>query len=322
MSTALTIISQPTAQLAQFAHAGAAANRAAAGHVFSAYAQRHPVNTLRRQRAELAAFATFLVGIGTDAGDLAADPAAWVGMSWGLVAAFVQWELQEGYAIGTINVRLATIKRYAQLAMQAGALSPTEYALIKTVAGFRHSEGRNVDAQRAQTRLGAKKAHTTAIGAGQALALKDQADSRDQLLLCILLDHGLRCGEACALEVASIDLSAGTLTFYREKVHKTQTHRLSTDTLRAAMKYLATPRSGSLFGMSTREINRTVGELGSAIGVERLSPHDLRHFWASAAVRGKTDIKSLQDAGGWSSPAMPLRYVESAAIANEGVRLG
>ena len=28
-----------------------------------------------------------------------------------------------------------------------------------------------------------------------------------------------------------------------------------------------------------------------------------------------------QDAGGWSSPAMPLRYVEAAKIANEGVRL-
>jgi len=194
--------------------------------------------------------------------------------------------------------------------------------MIRTVAGFRFGEGRNVDAQRAQTRLGAKKEHTTPIGAGQALALKDQADSRDQLLMCILLDHGLRCGEVAALDVASIDLVAGTLTFYREKVHKTQTHRLSSDTLRAAMKYLAQPRSGSLLGMSTREINRTVGELGACLGIERLSPHDMRHFWATAAVRGKTDIKSLQDAGGWSSPAMPLRYVESAAIANDGVRLG
>ncbi len=29
----------------------------------------------------------------------------------------------------------------------------------------------------------------------------------------------------------------------------------------------------------------------------------------------------LQDAGGWNSPAMPLRYVEKAKIANQGVRL-
>jgi hypothetical protein len=29
----------------------------------------------------------------------------------------------------------------------------------------------------------------------------------------------------------------------------------------------------------------------------------------------------LQDASGWSSPAMPLRFVEAAKIANEGVRV-
>jgi hypothetical protein len=39
------------------------------------------------------------------------------------------------------------------------------------------------------------------------------------------------------------------------------------------------------------------------------------------AIRNGTDVKSLQDAGGWSSPAMPVRYAESAAIANQGVKL-
>lgn len=323
MSNALIVSPTQPAQLAQLEHAGAAANRAAASHVFSAYAQRRPASTLRRQRADLATFATFLVAIGAaENPNFSEQPDAWAGVTWGLVAAFVQWQLSEGYAIGSINVRLATVKRYAQLAMQAGALAPTEYALIKTVGGFRHAEGRNVDAQREKTRKGAKKAEATAIGAGQALALKDQADPRDAILMCILLDHGLRCGELAALQVSALDLAAGTLTFYRSKVHKTQTHQLTADTLRAAMKYLVTPRSGSLFGMSTREINRRVGELGRTLGVERLSPHDCRHYWATAAARGKTDPKSLQDAGGWTSPAMVLRYIESAAIANAGVRLG
>jgi hypothetical protein len=41
----------------------------------------------------------------------------------------------------------------------------------------------------------------------------------------------------------------------------------------------------------------------------------------AAATRAGTPIKALQDAGGWNSPNMPLRYAESAEIANEGVRL-
>jgi hypothetical protein len=32
-------------------------------------------------------------------------------------------------------------------------------------------------------------------------------------------------------------------------------------------------------------------------------------------------IKALQDAGGWNSPNRPLRYAESAEIANDGVKL-
>ncbi|MBC8492724.1 MAG: site-specific integrase, partial [Chloroflexi bacterium] len=52
------------------------------------------------------------------------------------------------------------------------------------------------------------------------------------------------------------------------------------------------------------------------------SAHDCRHYWATQAARSGTPIDRLQDAGGWSSPAMPLRYVEAAKIANEGVRLG
>jgi hypothetical protein len=178
------MIVSPSAELASsatIAQAGAAANRAAASHVFSAYQQRRPANTLRRQRADLDLFAIFLRVVGAEpAGQLAEEPAAWAGVTWGLVAAFVQWQLQEGYAIGSINVRLSTVKKYGQLATQAGAVSPTEYALIKTVAGFRHAEGRNVDQARDKTRKGTKKAEATAIGAGQATIYNWIADGRVQ----------------------------------------------------------------------------------------------------------------------------------------------
>jgi len=45
-----------------------------------------------------------------------------------------------------------------------------------------------------------------------------------------------------------------------------------------------------------------------------------QHYWASQAAKN-TPLQRLQDAGGWSSYAMPLRYIESAKISNEGVQL-
>ena len=39
------------------------------------------------------------------------------------------------------------------------------------------------------------------------------------------------------------------------------------------------------------------------------------------AARNKTNIKTLQIAGGWKSPVMPLLYALEAEIANDGVIL-
>ena len=75
-------------------------------------------------------------------------------------------------------------------------------------------------------------------------------------------------------------------------------------------------------GMTARAITDRVRTLGAAVGLAGLSAHDLRHYWATRAARNGTPIDRLQDAGGWSSPAMPLRYVEAAKIANQGVLLG
>ena len=208
--------------------------------------------------------------------------------------------------------------------------------MIKMVSGYRHKEGRNVDAKREVTRVGDKKAEAVSISPQQARALKQQSNTpqgrRDALLMCLLLDHGLRCGEVAALSVESLNVSTGLLTFYRQKVDKVQTHRLTRDTLLAAMRYfeVAKPKEKLLMGsrkggklegsMSERAITDRVRELGERIGVKGLSAHDCRHDWARSAVKA-SDIKALQQAGGWSSPAMPLRYADDATIANEGVKL-
>lgn len=74
--------------------------------------------------------------------------------------------------------------------------------------------------------------------------------------------------------------------------------------------------------MCIRAIQHRVAYLGTQLlGVRGLSPHDCRHHWATDAARNGTDRFRLQEAGGWSSLAMPRRYVEAAEIANKGVKL-
>jgi len=73
--------------------------------------------------------------------------------------------------------------------------------------------------------------------------------------------------------------------------------------------------------MSERGVTARVRLLGERLGISGLSAHDCRHYWATSAARNGTDPFALQEAGGWSSLAMPRRYVEDNDIANEGVKL-
>lgn len=270
-------------------------------------------------------------------GDLSAE--AWRGLSWGLVSNFRDWMAVEGYAVGSINVRLATLKRYADLARQSGVLTMEALQLIQTVKGYSRTKADALDTNRGQTRIGPKKGKTVALTSDQVRRLKAQsADTaqgrRDAVLMCLLLDQGLRCGEVALLQVGDFDLKGGVFTFDRPKVNKSQTHIMSADTQRAIRNYfnhdapalgpllLGSRKGGKLGGtMNERAINGRVGTLGEAIGVEGLSPHDCRHSWATRAARKGTDPFSLQEAGGWNSLAMPRRYVEDAKIANEGVKI-
>lgn len=334
--------------------AGHIANVAAARRVFENYRSRKSAETLRRQDGDLELFAKFLTAAHIPAPPLSMEyptwgallarlPSAWTGVTWGLVAGFVEWMVATGYTVGSINVRLSTVKIYAKLAAQGGGIESGEYAQIRGVTGYGYSEGINLNQKRQQTRVGHKKALGIFLNKIQVLDLKRQPDTpvghMVALMMAIFLDHGLRLGELEMLQAEHFDLAAGTIHFWREKVKKFQTHELTPDALRAAYAYIGhdvaqqgplwfkTKDGTSLLAkpLGERDIRRLVQKLGQqlpgGIAVASLSPHDLRHTWATLAARSGTSVDKLQEAGGWNSPAMPLQYIEAAAIANQGVLL-
>jgi hypothetical protein len=144
--------------------AGRIADQTASAHRFTDYLARKAAQTRRRQAADLALFARYLSEAGA-AGELQAaaqamaqaepaggrslpldshhliawylqhSPAGWRDLTWGLVEGFVRWQLQQGFAVTSVNIRLSTVKTFARLAYQAGSLNDTQYALIRTVSG-------------------------------------------------------------------------------------------------------------------------------------------------------------------------------------------
>jgi integrase len=350
--------------------AGQAADATAARHVFADHTARKAGNTIRRKIADLALFETFLQSAGIPAAELYSNPQAWRGITWGIVETFKQWMLQQGYAIGSINGRLSTVRTFAKIAAKAGTpenptISPETLMLISAVQGYARKEARHIDAARTAggtaTRKAErvnngkprkdgkerkpiqarKKAEAVTIPDDKAALLIAQPDTpkgrRDRLIMCLLLQHGLRDSEAAILTRQSFDMKRGTLTFYRPKVNATQTHTLTPETREAARAYLMhAPQEGILWrksskgtdrlgpqlsskpGTAEKMINRRVELLGRRAGLDGLSPHDCRHYWATWEARQGPPLERLKDAGGWASLAMPARYVKAAQIANEG----
>ena len=196
---------------------------------------------------------------------------------------------------------------------------------------------RKVDEKRAEegtrTRCGAKKAATTAIDDDQATALKTHPDTpqgrRDALLMSLLIDHGMRVSEVALLAMSSFDLKKGTMNFDRPKVDVAGVHKLTADTLLALRSWIDSgdaPAAGPLLrasrkggnlttaGMTTSGIAARVRELGAALGIQALSPHDCRHYCATEMAARQYSIKELCDWFGWSSPAMAMRYIKSAEV--------
>jgi len=360
-------------QLTPFDLVRETADRIAGSHVLDDYQQSLAQHTRTAQRWDLRIFAHYLVAAGALAEEscaeqaerLASEIASWRGIGYGIVSGFVRWQLAQGYAVASVNRRLATIKQFVSLAQQAQVIPAEDAQRITHIRGLRHKQGVHLDSQREVARRGGKKAQPLEIPLELARRLKHEHPDtpqgrRDAALMCLLLDHGLRVSEVADVQVNDFALDGGPfaafMTFYRRKVDMTQRHRLTEDTYFAVQRYVTVDRAqfepasrGALLcgsrrdgalttiGMRPNTITDRVRILGARLEVRpagpgqqdtpplrplaELSPHDCRHYWATMAIRSGADLRAVQEAGGWASAAMPLRYAQANAIANEGIRL-
>lgn len=345
------------------AQVAAIADQVAAGHVLQDYKARKSEETKRKQHFDLEVFTMYLQAARFPVtSQLEHDLSAWSNISHGLVDGFLKWSIQRGDKTTTINSRLSTIQKYCELAKRAGFLSPDQQSKIRAVKGYRGKDARNLNELRGdQTgHEHAKKATPVLFAPAHAALMKRNAANargknaaRNLLIICLLLDHGLREEEIANLNMSAISLQAATLAFYSHKTDSYHTHDLTPDSLQAARLYLATVpaqreqdqplfpgiehhRERSAYNpmktaksarrqsdqrIAERTIAHIVAKIGAAIGLEHLSPHDCRHYVATDALRNGTDVKSLQGLLGHSSPAMSLKYAELAKVANKDVKL-
>ena len=164
----------------------------------------------------------------------------------------------------------------------------------------------------------------------QAALLIEQPDIRtfeglrDQAMIMLMLDSGLRVSEVVSLEANRIDWLNCTLTVMG-KGRKERSIPFSAKTCQALLEYSRLrgqkcPGAMQFFvgrkgtGVERTKIRRTILRYGKRAGIEgvRISPHTLRHTFAVFYIRNGGDSFSLQEILGHSSLEMTRHYVNLA----------
>lgn len=140
---------------------------------------------------------------------------------------------------------------------------------------------------------------------------------RDKAIIELLFSTGLRVSELCALEKTDINLDKEEFTV-RGKGKKLRIVFISYEAKDALANYLklradinpflftrhdrGQKENGKLQGLSTRSVQRLVEKYAKVAGIaKKVTPHTLRHSYATDLLMNGADIRSVQTMLGHSS---------------------
>lgn len=149
-------------------------------------------------------------------------------------------------------------------------------------------------------------------------------DRRDEAMIRMFLDCGLRVSELCGLS-ADVDLDQG-MALVLGKGSKVRPIYFGARTTRAIDRYVRLRRGhrwghlDALFltqrgAISPDGVRDRITLRGDQAGIPQLHPHRFRHTWAHDFLMSGGQERDLKRLAGWSSDVMLERYGASAADA-------
>lgn len=229
------------------------------------------------------------------------------------LAAFARFVLERGRDDAT-TVEAVDVEAWARSLAESGLEPASQARKLVSVRGFYRYLRRERVVERLPTepvplpKQGRRLPHGVVIDEARAL-LAAATELRDEVFVLLLYGAGLRVSEVVGLELSGVHLDAGVL----QVVGKGAKERLVPvgpvviDRLRAYLEGDRPHRLGdrptdAVFpgrGRTGRVSRQTVflrlRRLALAAGLERtVSPHDLRHGFATDLVRGGADLRSVQ----------------------------
>ena len=152
-------------------------------------------------------------------------------------------------------------------------------------------------------------------------------DRRDEAMVRLMSETGMRVGDVLGLDTDDIDLPQGVVYIRRSKGGKGRIVTIGPQTIKALDRYLRLRRNHpaaalpALFltarqrrRLADHGLRRTIKARAADAGIEgRFHPHMFRHTMASRWMKAKGSEGGLMAVAGWSSRDMLDRYARATA---------
>ncbi|MBF0189720.1 MAG: tyrosine recombinase XerC [Magnetococcales bacterium] len=235
--------------------------------------------------------------------------------------AFLAMERRAGKAKATLQRRMASVRAWFRFLERTGVLASNPAALISTPKlGIRLPRA---PTEEETARLLDSPLDTETANGRQ---LPPWAEARDRAILELLYGSGLRVGEVCSLNRQDIDLDNQEVRV-SGKGGKERITPLTRPSVLALRRYLHAreqtiparrPDAPLFIGVNEtlgdrrldpRQIQRLLQRLRRQLGLpEKITPHALRHAFATHLLQAGADLRSIQELLGHASLSTTQRY--------------
>lgn len=237
--------------------------------------------------------------------------------------------LDSGSAASTARSRQLAVRRFSAWLTEEGEIPADPFLGLKSPKlDEKVIEPLTDDQLRAML-----KACSVPKGAEPKVALRHR---RDEAILRLMIETGIRAGEVVAIDVPDLDLARGEVIVRRGKGGKGRSVPFGPDAALALDRYLRLRRSHRLAAsddlwlgdrgkrFSYDALHKTLAMRADAAGIEGFHPHRLRHTAAHRWLAAGGSESGLMAVAGWTRPDMLMRYTKaqaSARAAEEAKRL-
>lgn len=215
---------------------------------------------------------------------------------------FLAYLTAQNYTKSTTARKLATLRSFYKFLIRRGTVSASPLSTIRTPKQERRLP-KCLDLEQVQKLLDAP-------GEGDILSVRDKA------MLEVLYSSGIRVSELVELKTDDIDLNEGVLRVMG-KGRKDRLTPIGSQAINALKRYFAmrqsdpkmnTPAQTRVFlnkhgeSLSTRSVRRKLDKYLSIAGLDPgISPHTLRHSFATHLLNNGADLRSVQELLGHQS---------------------